>query len=53
MSREVNHQEAEDADEVIVVQIGGLVQSSSMSGKAEAKDDDGNAVLKAQSHKKG
>src|SRR5712672_1315598 len=52
MGRQKNHQPAEQADEVIVVQIGGLVYEFDVS-ESEKKQGDANAVIKTERDTKG
>ena len=52
MCRQKNHQKAEDADEIVVVQVSGLIHQFDV-GEAEEKDYDGNAVFVSDCHKEG
>ena len=52
MCRQKDHQKAEDADEVVVVQVGRFIHQLDV-GEAEKKDDDGNAVFETDCHKEG
>src|SRR6266436_1454416 len=52
MGRQKSHQPAEQADEVIVVQIGGLVYEFDAS-ESEKKESNAKAVIKTQCDSKG